>query len=185
MKKVIGIIGPLGAGKDTAAEYIAKKLGIPLYQISDKLKELAQEVWTTREWLIAFSRNISEQHGDGYLAQEIVTQAPEPIIVIAGMRQLWQIEYLQKNCDFTLIAVDADPAIRFERTIARQKAWDPTTLEQFVAIEQKEDGESVQKISACMTLANIRLSNEGTLDMLYTSLDSIIGKMLSYKKDGE
>ncbi len=179
MKKVIGVIGPLGAGKDTAAEYIAKKCSIPLYQISGKLKELAQEKWITREGLIIFSRKISEQHGDGYLAQAIIEESVEPIIIIAGMRQLGQIQYLKKNCDFILIWITADPAIRFERTIGRGKTWDPLTLEEFLVIEKKEDGESVQKISACMDMVDIALSNEGTLDMLYTSLDSIIEKMLS------
>ncbi len=42
-KIIIGIIGPIAAGKDTAAEYICGKYSIPSFQISSILKMIAVE----------------------------------------------------------------------------------------------------------------------------------------------
>ncbi len=43
MKTVIGVIGPVGSGKDTAADYLSRKLKAQHFQISSPLKEIVKE----------------------------------------------------------------------------------------------------------------------------------------------
>ena len=68
MQKVIGVIGPIAAGKDSVATYLQDKLKINSYQISSELKDLAKEkgIPITRKNLINLSRELVSTHGDDY-----------------------------------------------------------------------------------------------------------------------
>lgn len=177
MRRIIGVIGPLASGKDSVAEYIGKKLNVEVYQISSELKYIAKEesIPLNRENLINLSRKLVPLHGDEYLAKRIFEKYPGNIVVV-GMRQIGQIDFLKNNSKFTLIGIDARPEIRFERVKSRNKSGDPKTLEEFIDIEKKDDGESVQKISDCMRKANYLVINEGTEQELYSKIDKIIEK---------
>jgi len=91
-KEVIGIIGTIAAGKDTAGNHISDVLHIPSFQISSPLKEIGAEngVEPTRDNLIALGTHLPVEHGDGYLAEYILERMLDRA-VITGMRQLGQI----------------------------------------------------------------------------------------------
>jgi len=182
MKKVIGIIGKLCAGKDSVWEYIKEKYKIPLYSISGKLKVLAEKEHISREWLINFSRKLSEKFWDGYIAKKIIEDSEEGTIMIVGMRQLGQLDFLRENTDFLLIAIQASDEIRFSRMQKRNRPWDPKNLEEFRKIEKEDDGTSVQKISACIKQADIHLKNEGKIEDVYKEIDTIISDFISSKE---
>ncbi len=177
-KQVIGIIGTIGAGKDTAGDYLAAKLNIPLYQISSTLKKICEEdkIEPTRDNLIALGTKLAAEHGDGYLAEYILERMPEWAI-ITGMRQLGQIAVLKSSSKLLLISLDADPAIRFERTKNNGKLGEAKTLEEFIAREDAENSApNAQRLFECMELADHHLLNEGSLKELYTRLDEIIAE---------
>ncbi len=69
MKKIIGIIGPISAGKNTAAEYVSDKLKILFYTISDALKEIAvsRNLPLTRDNLIALGTELVKEKGEEYI----------------------------------------------------------------------------------------------------------------------
>ena len=163
MRQVIGIIGPLASGKDSAAKCLQKRPNTPIYQISSELKELAEqnEIPTDRENLINYSRELVSIYGDDYLARRIFEKNNDELMIVVGMRQVGQINYLRDNPSLTLIGIDASPEIRFERVKDRNKIGDPFTLEHFLEIERKENGKSVQKISDCMKQVDHLIENEG------------------------
>lgn len=175
-KEVIGIIGTIGAGKDTAGDYIVDKLGIPSFQISSPLKEICQErgIEPSRENLIALGTKLAATHGDGYLAHYILEYAPERV-VITGMRQLGQIEALKNMSKLKLVAVDATPEIRFSRALDNGKLGEASTLKEFIAREIAENSPpNAQRLFKCMKLADYHLINNGTLEEFYKKLDKII-----------
>lgn len=182
MKKVIGIIGKLCAGKDSVWEYISKKYALPLYSISWKVKSLGEKDHISREWLINFSRSLSEKFWDGYIAEKIIEDAKENTIIIVGMRQKWQIKYLKENTQFLLIAIEASDEIRFLRMQKRNRPWEPESLEEFIRIEKEEDWKSVQKISACIKQADICLKNEWEIEDLYKKIDTIVKEFIFSKE---
>ncbi|NUJ97963.1 AAA family ATPase [Candidatus Gracilibacteria bacterium] len=182
MKKVIGIIGKLCAGKDSVGEYISKKYALPLYSISGKVKSLGEKDHISREGLINFSRSLSEKFGDGYIAEKIIEDAKENTIIIVGMRQKGQIKYLKENTQFLLIAIEASDEIRFLRMQKRNRPGEPESLEEFIRIEKEEDGKSVQKISACIKQADICLKNEGEIEDLYKKIDTIVKEFIFSKE---
>ena len=123
--------------------------------------------------MIKLGTELANEHGDGFLAQYIVAQAPDKF-VITGMRQLGQIEYLRANTDFTLIAVDAAPAIRFGRAQSDQKLGEADSLDEFIKREQAENSApNKQRLFECMKLADVTLLNEGSVTDFYLQLDEL------------
>lgn len=147
-----------------------------MYQISSELKELAKEqgISINRRNLINYSRKLAATHGDDYLARRILEQSNDELIIIVGMRQIGQIDYLKTHSSFTLIGVDAEPKIRLNRVQNRKKIGDPMTLETFIEIEKKDDGESVQKISDCMKRVDYTIKNNGDEEELYSNIEYIM-----------
>ncbi len=179
MKRVVGVIGPIGSGKDVVGEYIAKHLDAPVYQISSPLREIRAErgVDPTRQSLIVLGSELGRQHGDGYLAEYLLERAPQ-VCVITGMRQLGQISYLRKHSDFTLIAVDAEPEVRFQRTQTRAKLGESGTLAEFIQHEKEENSApNLQCLFECIKLADSSLSNDGSLDELYAQADELLAQL--------
>lgn len=175
-KQAIGIIGTIGAGKDTAGDYLGQRLGWPSYQISSPLKELLVESGEelSRENLIALGTKLAHEKGPAYLAEYILAHAPNKLI-ITGMRQLEQIEYLRSSCDLTIIAIDASPEIRFKRIGQTGKLGEADTLSNFMACEKAENSApNVQRLFECLKLADLFVKNEGSLEDLYAQLDKLI-----------
>lgn len=178
-KQAVGIVGPIRAGKDTAGEYLANILKIPVLQISSTIKMICAErnLETTRDNLIKLGNELAREHGDGFLAEYLVANSPKKF-VITGMRQLGQIQFLQENTDFILIAVDAKPEIRFVRAQDKLKQGEAVTIEEFIKKEQAENSPpNKQRLFECMKLADHTIKNEKSLDDLYSQLDKIINKL--------
>ena len=179
MYHIIWVIWPTASWKDTVAQYISNKLKIPFYQISQPLKEIAKQrnIPITRENLITLWRELAQKYWDEFLAKYLVENAKENKLILVWMRQLWQLDWLRKYTNFVLIWVNADPLLRFERILKRNKPWDPKTFEEFLKLEQKDDWESVQKISECMKQVDFLIENEWSLKQLYKKVDEILKKL--------
>ena len=173
MQKVIGIIGPIASGKDSTAAYIATKTGAPIYQISAEITKIAIErkIPIERSHLIELSRELTREHGDDFLTRRLLQQHAEPTIILVGMRQIGQIEYLRKNASLLLIGITADEKTRFQRVLQRKKEGDPDSIESFKEIETQDDGPFAQKVSTCMEMADRIIVNEGSLSELENEID--------------
>jgi len=169
----------MGSWKDTVAEYISKKLNIHFYQISKPLKEIAKHrgIPITRENLIILWRELTWKYWDEFLAKYLVENTKKNKLILVWMRQLWQLDWLRNYTNFVLIWVNANCSLRFERILKRDKPWDPKTFEKFLELEQKDDWESVQKISECMKQVNFLIENEWSLGQLYKEVDEILEKI--------
>jgi dephospho-CoA kinase len=178
MKTVIGIIGPIGSGKDTAAEYLHKKLGIPFYQISSVLKDICHDrgIAPSRENLIELGTTLASQHGDSYLARYLLDRASD-VSLIVGMRQLGQVDYLRQNSRLTLIAINASAPIRYKRAMLRGKLGEAKTLEAFKRLEIKENSPPrVQRLFECMRRADYTVVNNGQKIDLFRKLLAIMNQ---------
>ena len=177
-KEVIGIIGPIGSGKDIAGDYIADKLNVPSYQISSPLKQICADtgIEATRENLIALGTNLAKEYHDGYLAEYILERMPDRGI-ITGMRQLGQIKFLKSSAKLTLISISAEPTVRFERVKKNDKLGEAKTLDEFIERENAENSPpNAQRLFECMKLADYHVVNDGSVEELYARLDEIIAE---------
>ena len=174
-KEAIGIVGTIAAGKDTAGDHLSSTLDIPSFQISATLKDICAEsgIEPTRDNLIALGTKLAAEHGDGFLVEHILERMPDRAI-ITGMRQLGQIALLESQSNLTLLSIDADPLVRFERARNNGKLGEATTVEAFVAREQQENSPpNAQRLFEVMKRADYHVTNNQSLEDLYAGLDDI------------
>ncbi len=81
---------------------------------------------------------------------------------------------MKKQGKFFLIAVDADPRIRYDRITLRASETDNITFDIFLANEKREyitSDPNKQNLSRCIQLADIVLQNNGSLNELNVQLE--------------
>jgi len=180
MKRIIGIVGPIAAGKDTLAEYFAMRLNWPTFATSGVLKEIARDrkIGTSRDNLIVLGRKIAREKGSAYLAKAMLEKAGKAAI-LTGMRQVEQIKYLQENCKLTLVSIDTDSERRFKRAYARHRAGEAGTLKEFIKNEEVENSDyQAQQVYKCMAMADYHVDNSGTKENLHKEADKIIARII-------
>ncbi len=176
---IIGITGTFASGKDTVAEYLAKKKGFERVTLSDIIREELKKrgLSETRENLQKIGNELRRQKGPLYLLKEALSRVKSNKVVIAGVRQRDEADFFKQGEDRILLAVDAPPHIRFERLRARGRKGDTLTWEEFVAKEKEEmsgKGGIAQDVKYCMDKADFVLDNSGDEDYLYDQIDEIL-----------
>lgn len=177
MKTIICIIGPIGSGKDTAAEYIASKLSIPTFQISQVLKDFAKELGleTTRENLIRVGNKLAEEKGQGFTVKVLMDKVSDNLLIITGVRRTGVIDYIRENYNLILLAVTSEPEIRFQRSLVRNKLGEAKTLTEFIENEQKENSApNTERLFECMKLADCTILNDTDLKTFITKIDEFL-----------
>jgi dCMP deaminase len=184
---LIGLTGRNAAGKGEVAKYLQTK-SFYYYSLSDAIRaELrARKREISREALIQVGNELRQRFGPSILADRIVelTQ-PDRNYVIDSIRNPAEVAALRKACkDFKLIRVDAPVQARFERTVARRRENDPVTLEDFVALDERESrGEATsQNLAEVERLADEVLLNDASLTELHPKIDMLVGKLLKNVK---
>ncbi len=144
--KIIGVSGTNGSGKDTIGEYLQKEKDFLFVPATDILREEARkrDLPLERENLRAISAEWRRAHGLGFLMDKAVEQAGEECkgVAIASLRNPGEADRVHE-LGGTVIWVDADPKIRYERVQNRQRSSeDQKTFEEFMQEEQDEASHS-------------------------------------------
>jgi dCMP deaminase len=180
---IIGLTGPNAAGKTEVGQYL-KARGFDYHSLSDAIREEAakrgREI--TREVLIEAGNELRARFGPGVLAERILHRLePDRNYVVDSIRNPAEVEVLRRRKDFTLLAVQADRKIRFERSRARGREGAAQTLEQF-ALEEERELESKdpasQQLVATQRLADLTLYNNGSLEELHRQLDTLVPRLM-------
>lgn len=177
-KLILGFTGPIASGKEVAKKYIESNYGGSNFKFSTILREVLAylDIENNRDNLMALSTFLRQQYGEDILAKAIakkVKDSTEEVIVVDGIRRLADIAYLKKIPGFTLIAINAQPEIRYERSVVRNENPGDAekSYETFLADHQKETEISIPEV---MSQANYHLDNSGDLSNLYQEIDKII-----------
>jgi dephospho-CoA kinase len=175
---IIGIIGLPASGKGTIAEYLKEKHGAEKLRFSSTLNTILERlrVEQTRDNLIILSEVIRELCGEDVLARAIligVQRSPNPLVVIDGVRRQGDIEIFHGMKNFHLLAVDAEPRTRYERSKMRaEKSGESTqTFDDFMTLEHRSTEVSAREL---MGQAEILIDNNGSIENLYRRIDEYI-----------
>ncbi len=166
---IVGVTGFFGSGKDTMAELLVQK-GFAHVSLSDMIREevRARGGEVTIDALTAVGNDLRREHGSAVLAQRALDHIDHSRNwVVTSIRHPAEVEALRARPDFIMVFIDADPRVRFERTVTRARAGDPQTYEEFAAQEmrQMEAADSAaQSLAACRKLADRQLDNGGTIE---------------------
>jgi dCMP deaminase len=181
---IIGLTGKNGSGKTAVCDYLRSR-GFEYHSLSDAIRDeirsKGEEI--TREKLIEVGTELREKSGPGILAERILAGLDnDHNYVIDSIRNPYEVEALRLRPDFTLLVLEADVPIRFERSRMRGRENAAQTIEQFMAEEARElesDNPASQQLIATQQKADISISNNGTVEELHRCLDEVLPPLMS------
>ncbi len=183
---IIGITGTNGAGKGTVVEYLVEKEGFVHFSARAYITEILKKkgMVPDRENLISMGDELRRKYGPSALAILLFEEAVKTNknCIIESIRTVGEIEELKKKGEFYLLAVDADPEIRYERIVKRGSDTDKMSYEKFREMEKLEtENEDPNKMNifACMKRADYVLKNNGTKEELFEQVKEVLKSILA------
>ncbi len=177
---VIGITGKNCAGKDTVADVLEAR-GFERHSLSDAIRaELrARGEAITRDALIALGRELRAAEGPAVLAERMKRMITTDRVCLVSVRSPAEVRSLRALEGFVLLTVDAPVPVRYAREIARDREGAGGSLEEFVAIEAREDSSdaNAQQLSAAIALADHVLRNDGSLADVERRVATLLGEI--------
>lgn len=180
--RVIGLIGTIGAGKDTVSDYIRDSYGYEVITMGDLVREVAKErgIEPNRENLTNIQKEHVEKYGGDFWIKKVVERIRSSgwkKAIINGIRRPVDAEVAKKafGKDMIMVLVDADTKVRFSRLQKRGRVGDPRTLEEFHRQEQSE----FERFDFKRTLDYVEhtIRNNGTLEDLNKNTDALLKKL--------
>ena len=177
--KNIGILGPAGSGKGTAANFFVKKYRYKSLTMSDTLRAIAKEkkIKPTRENLHKLQGVYRKKYGTDFIIKEVLkkTKGIKKPIVLDGIRSIPDVKGAKKHLKIKLILVDAPPKIRFKRLKKRRRKGFPRTFEDFKKMEKEEN--RAFKFKKVFKHADYKIINSKDKNSLNKDLQKLIPKL--------
>jgi len=180
-KIVIGLVGEIAAGKDTAALYLKKKYQSETVSFSQPLRDILDIIGIeqSRGNLQDLGINLRKLFGQDILSRAIaekIKTSQKKIFILPNVRLEQDIVWLKKIPKFILVALETDDEIRFARLKKRGQNTDDKskTWTQFL----KDGKNPVEKhIRELMPKCRYKLSNNGSPKELQKQIDGIMKKI--------
>ncbi len=113
---IVGVVGPLGAGKDEVVKYLKSK-GVTFVSLSDEiLKEIEKrKLSVDRKAYVDTANSLREEFGHEVLAKRAMSNLKKipRRVVVSSIRHPGEVEHLRSYPNFVLVAVLAKPRVRF------------------------------------------------------------------------
>jgi len=176
-KKIIGLVGEMGAGKDTFCDYIKENYpNVYFLKFSDALTDILKMFFDSvkredQQWL---SLALREKFGQDILLKALIKKIDgikEGIIILNGVRRPGDLDAV-RIIGGKVIYLTADEKLRWERVKTRgEKSDDDVPFEKFVEMGKAE---AESKITEVGQQADIKIDNNGSKDNLYQEIKKII-----------
>jgi dCMP deaminase len=181
---IIGLTGKNGSGKTAVCEYLQSR-GFECHSLSDEIRNEIRKrgLEITREILIEVGNELREKLGPGILAERILKNlGDDRNYVIDSIRNPHEVEVLRRRPDFTLLALEANGTIRFERSRKRGRENAAQTLLQFIEEESRElesNNPASQQLHATQAKADLVITNNEAFEDLHRRLDELLPPLMS------
>ena len=185
MYYIIGLTGRNAAGKGTVADLL-KKRDFIYHSLSDTLREelSKRNMEESRDNLISVGNSLRSQGGPGVLADLMIKNInTSNNHIIDSIRNPSEVHSLRRHYSehkFILISIDADPKIRFDRLMQRERKGDSKNWEQFLEqelLEENSDDPNKQQLLNTIKEADFNIDNGGNLADLEDKLSLIIDNL--------
>lgn len=179
---IIGITGTLGAGKGTIVEYLVQNKRFKHFSARAFLIEEMETrgLENNRDNMVLVANDLREKNNSSsFIADQLFKRALESgqNCVIESLRTVGEIESLRKKGNFILLAVNADPKIRYERILKRSASTDDVSFEKFLIDEEREmesTDPNKQNLKKCIEMADFVIENNGKIEELNSKLEEIL-----------
>lgn len=189
--QIIGLGGTNGSGKDTVGHTLADRYGYLFISVTELLRNEAKRrgLDVTRENLRQISAEWRRESGLGVLVDRAVAEyekAREQYqgVVMASLRNPGEADRIHE-LGGTMVWVDADPRIRYERVQANAAARgrvgeDQKTFEEFMAEQEAEmhrsGDEATLDIAGVKERSDIFIDNNGeNVESFKTDVEKVLG----------
>jgi len=181
--RIIGITGTLGAGKGTIVDYLVQRHGFLHFSVraylTDEIRRRGLPL--NRDSMVETANDLRARFGPACIVEALFRKAVSAgrDAVIESIRTPGEIDALQATGAFTLLAVDADPRLRYERIVQRDSETDRIDFETFLANEAREMRSSdpnKQNLSVCIRRADFAINNDGDFDALYDAVEAVLSQ---------
>jgi dephospho-CoA kinase len=154
--------------------------GFVYHSLSDVVREeaSARGLDHSRENLIRVGNELRTTFGPGILAERVASRIREKSRdIVDSIRSPFEVEVLRRLPRFVLLGVDAPIATRFERSRARARIGDGSTLEEFSRKESLENSSNpaAQQLTRTFSLSDVVVDNSGSLDDLRVKVRAALG----------
>jgi predicted RNA binding protein with dsRBD fold (UPF0201 family)/dephospho-CoA kinase len=180
--KVIGLVGMPASGKSEAAT-VAREMGIPVVVMGDIVRAHMHNMGVQiNEKNVGLTANkLREEHGMDAIAKmciPIIKSQKSNVVAIDGIRGYAEVVAYKDEFDenFKVIAIEASPELRYERAKKRARSDDVGDHESF---KIKDDRELSWGLAEALNNADIRVLNEGPLEVLRSLISDILVKQFS------
>lgn len=182
-KLIIGIVGEIASGKTTVTDYLKEHYQAVTFKFSDMLRDILKRMYleSSRPNLQTLSTILRQNFGDDVMSKVImrdIQSSDARFIITEGIRRPSDAVYLRELPSFHIIAVSAEPAVRYDRLTKRRENPDDQqiTWDQFQA---QAGQESELKIADIAAQADYTVTNNATLPELFQQIDRIMNKVMS------
>lgn len=181
--QIIGITGTLGAGKNAVVEYLKKK-GFAHFSARDFLLEEVRKraLPENRDSTNLVGEELRRNFGASYVLESLFKEAEKTgkNSVLESVRTVGEVNYLRTKPNFKLLAVDADPHVRYERVNKRKSSLDHVTFEKFMEDERRESlskNPAEMNLPDCIRMADVLIMNNGSLAELNKQVEDFLESM--------
>lgn len=177
---ILGITGSFGAGKGAAVDYLTTEKNFHHYSasgfITDEIKR--RDLPVDRDSMILVANDLRAKHGPSYIIDSLYAQAEETggDSVIESLRAIAEVRRI-KELGGLVLGIDAPAELRYERAFSRQSEKDNVPYEKWLAQEKAEsnpDDPTKQDIFGALKESDVVISNEGTMEELYSKLEQFL-----------
>lgn len=176
---IIGITGPLGAGKDTVADYIAKRTGGAHVSGGDVLRHMLTTIGLDpkKTALGDFGTFLRTHYGHDVIIQAVLRQTKgAKHSISSGFRSPVEAQAI-KDRGGVIVYIDCPDTVRHDRVIRRNRAHDTATIEAALKLDKQEGvGDSLvtENLAEVRKLVDYTIVNDGTPEELYKKVDQLI-----------
>lgn len=178
---VIGITGTIGAGKGTIVEYLKNEKGFLHFSVRQYLKDVIEErrLAFNRDTMVEVANELRKKHSPSFIIEELYKLALQKgsNCVIESIRTPGEIDALRDKGNFILLAVDAQPEIRYQRIVKRASETDNISFDTFIENEKREmnsEDPNKQNLSKCIEMSDHVVNNSGSIKTLYEKIEQLM-----------